>query len=82
MLQETLGDDDLINQTLTSLKPNWIFYSLDVVGRSGVLAIRYNPRAIKVTTSSRGLEFLGMDIFSVDLSMNIWVINVYGPCHR
>lgn len=71
MLQETLGDADHINRTLSSLNPGWLFYSLDVVGRSGGLAIGSNPRTIKVTTSWGGIGFIGMDIFSADLGMNI-----------
>lgn len=68
--------------TLSSLKPGWNFYSFDATRRSGGLAIGHNSRTIKVTTSWGGLGFIGMDIFLAELGMNIWVINVYGPCQR
>jgi len=82
MLQETLGDVDLITRSLESLKLGWHFYSLDAMGRSGGLAIGYNPCTIKVISSWGGLGFIGMDIFLTELGMDLWIINIYRPCHR
>jgi len=82
MLQETLGDADLITRFLESLKPGWNFYSLDAMGRSGGLSIGYNPHTIKVISSWGGLGFIGMDIFLTELGMDLWIISIYRPCHR
>lgn len=67
----TLGDADLITISLQSLKPGWHFYSLDAMGCSGGLTIRYNPRTIKVIPLWRGLWFIGMDILSVEIGMDL-----------
>jgi len=82
MLQETLGDANLLTRSLESLKLGWHFYSLDAMGRSGGLAIGYNPCTIKVISLWGGLGFIGMDIFSAELGMDLWIINIYGPYHR
>jgi len=55
---------------------------MDVVGRSGGLAIGYNPRTIRVDASRGHFGFMGIDIFSAELSKYLRVINVYGPCHQ
>lgn len=78
-LQETLGEADLISHTLGSLKLGWIFQSLDVIGRSGGLALGYNPRTINLRTSCGGDKFIGMDIFSSELGVDLHTVNVYGP---
>lgn len=55
---------------------------MDVVGRSGGLAIGYNPRSIRVDASWGGSGFMGIDIFSTELGKNLRIVNVYGPYHQ
>lgn len=43
MLQETLGEADLITCSLVSLLLGWHFFAMDSSGRSRGLAIGYNP---------------------------------------
>lgn len=64
-LQETLGEVDLTSCILHSLKTRWNFQSLDVIRRSGELALEYNPHSINLKASSGGASFIGMDIFSL-----------------
>lgn len=76
-----MGEADLTSRTLGSLKPGWIFQSLDVIGQSIGLALGYNPPTINLRASWGGVGFIGMDIFSSELGMDLRIINVYGPCH-
>lgn len=82
MLQETLGNDESIEQTLSTVKPGWQFHALDAIGRSGGLAIGYNPRSINASATWGGVGFIGLDLFSAELGLSIGFINVYGPCQR
>lgn len=69
----------MISQTLLSLLPGWHFQGLDVVGRSGGLAMGINPKTIEVISSWGGKGFLGMDVFAGDLGKNICIMNIYAP---
>eukprot|EP00253_Pinus_taeda_P014091 PITA_14091 len=82
LLQEILGPAEHITRSLQSLVPSWNFVAIDAVGRSGGLAIGYNPRSIRVDASWGGLGFMGINIFSAELSKNLRIVNVYGPCHQ
>ena len=82
LLQETLGSADHITSSLQSLSPSWTFLAMDVVGRSGGLAIGYNPRTIRVSASWGGHRFMGIDLFSAVFGTNLWVVNIYGPCQQ
>lgn len=82
LLQETLGPADSVTTTLSSIAPGWLFSALDSSGRSGGLAIGYNPASIKALGTWGGPGFLGLDLFSADLGTNLRVINIYGPCHQ
>eukprot|EP00253_Pinus_taeda_P035499 PITA_35499 len=79
-LQETLGPADTIEHCLNSITPRWKFLATDASGRSGGLAIRINPRTIRLDSSWGGKGFLGADIFSADLGRAFRIVNVYGPC--
>eukprot|EP00253_Pinus_taeda_P005582 PITA_05582 len=67
---------------LSSIASGWLFSALDSSGRSGGLAIGYNPASIKALGTWGGPGFLGLDLFSADLGTNLRVINIYGPCHQ
>jgi len=82
LLQETLGDVDHIYRALLSLKHGWHFHCLYAMGRSRGLAIGYNPRTIKALSAWGGSGFIGMDIFSAELGLNLWIVNIYGPCRQ
>eukprot|EP00253_Pinus_taeda_P010718 PITA_10718 len=82
LLQETLGQAEYIIHSLQSLVPRWNFGALDVVGRSGGLAIGFNPRSIRVDASWGGSGFMGIDVFSTELSKTLRIVNVYGPCYQ
>eukprot|EP00253_Pinus_taeda_P023209 PITA_23209 len=82
LLQETLGPADSISTALSAIAPGWLFSALDSSGRSGGLAIGYNPTTIKALGIWGGQGFLGLDLFSADLGTNLRVINIYGPCQQ
>eukprot|EP00253_Pinus_taeda_P027066 PITA_27066 len=82
LLQETLGEVDHITSALKSISPGWIYWAMDVVGRSGGLSIGYNPRSIKASASWGGHGFMGLDFFSAKLGTNLRVVNIYGPCQQ
>ncbi len=52
------------------------------MGRSGGLALGINPRTIHLKASWGGAGFVGMDIFSSELGMDLKIVNIYGPCHN
>lgn len=80
LLQETLGPAETIEHCLNSISPRWKFLATDTSGRSGGLAIRINPRTIRLDSSWGGKGFLGANIFSADLGRVFRIVNVYGPC--
>eukprot|EP00253_Pinus_taeda_P003996 PITA_03996 len=82
MLQETLGSAEHITSSLYSISLGWNYMEMDVVGRSGGLAIGYNPKTIRVTASWGGHGFLGLDLFSEELGTNLQIVNIYGPCQQ
>eukprot|EP00253_Pinus_taeda_P031439 PITA_31439 len=82
LLQETLGSAESTTHALNSIAPRWHFIRLDAMGRSGGLAIGYNPYSIRMDSSWGGLGFLGADIFSKDLGLSLRIINIYGPCEQ
>eukprot|EP00253_Pinus_taeda_P010150 PITA_10150 len=82
ILQETLCTADQLTRTMQALTPGWNYSAIDAVGRSGRLAISINPRSIMVDSTWGGARFLGIDIFSADLGMNLKVVNVYAPCSQ
>eukprot|EP00253_Pinus_taeda_P004922 PITA_04922 len=53
---------------------------MDASGRSGGLALGYNPRTIRIKSSWGGQGFMGVDIFSAELGLASRIVNVYGPC--
>lgn len=79
LLQETLGQSDIISKTLHSILPGWYFQGLDVVGRSRGLAMGINPRTVKHISSWGGFGFISMDIFASELGIQLKVINIYAP---
>lgn len=52
------------------------------MGRSGGLALGFNPCTIHLNASWGGIGFIGMGIFSSDLGMDLKIVNIYGPCHH
>lgn len=81
-LQETLGLVDHIILVLHSIKPIWHFQALDIMGQLGGLALGINPCTIHLKASWCGVGFIGMDIFSSELGMELKIFNIYGPCHN
>eukprot|EP00253_Pinus_taeda_P031803 PITA_31803 len=82
MLQETLCSADQITRALQAITPGWSYSAIDALGRSGGQAIGINPRSIKVNSTWGGSGFLGLDIYSADLGMNLRIVNVYAPCSQ
>jgi len=82
ILQEMLGLVDHIYCVLQSLKPEWNFQSLDVMGRSGGLALGFNPCTIHLKACWGGAGFIGMDNFSIYFGMDLRIVNIYGPFHN
>ena len=55
------------------------FLCLNVRGRYGGLEVGRNSRTVKLS-NSQGLEScLGIEVFSIDLGMEIHIFNIYGP---
>lgn len=82
LLQETLGPAESITHALSSLSARWNFLATDASGRSGGLAIGYNPKSIRLDSSWGGHGFMGADIFSIDLGLTLRIVNIYGPYHQ
>lgn len=78
-LQETPGAIDNITRTLHSILPGWIFQGMDAIGKSGGLAIGFNPKTVKHISTWGGMGFIGMDIFVGELGLQLKVINIYAP---
>ena len=78
-LQETHGIVDLVTSSLTSLLPGWIIHVIDATGRSGGLALCYDPRRIKPINLWGKENVLGMEAFSESLGLHINIVNVYCP---
>jgi len=51
LLQETLGDGDIIKDRLESWLSGWSFVTLDARGRSGGLAVGWKTSVMKVNTA-------------------------------
>eukprot|EP00253_Pinus_taeda_P033720 PITA_33720 len=82
LLQETLGSAENVTLSLQALAPRWKFIAVDAIGRSGGLAISYNPRTIRIDASWGGLGFMGIDSFSSKLGKSLIILNIYGPYHQ
>jgi len=80
-LQETLGDENLINIVLKKFLLDWDFLFLDVRGRSGGFIMGLNNRSIRLENAWDGEGFFGADITSSDIDTPLRIINIYGPCH-
>lgn len=82
LLQETLGPAENVTLSLQVLAPRWKSMAIDAIGRSGGLAIGYNPRTIRIDASWGGFGFMGIDSFSSELGKSLRILNIYGPCHQ
>ena len=79
LLQETLGEVDAIKRKLEGMLLGWVFECLDVRGRSGGLATRWNPKTVKLG-NVWGMELvLGCTLTSTDIGEEITLLNIYGP---
>eukprot|EP00253_Pinus_taeda_P017589 PITA_17589 len=81
-LQETLGVVDIISPLMESMLPGWHFQAIDVNGRSGGIALGYNPRSINLMGTWGGIGFIGADIYPTEMGTEIRMINIYGPYHH
>ena len=79
LLQETLGEGLEMKTKLESWFGGWCFETLDVRGRSGSLAIGWNPCSVKVLNVWGMESVLGIIIKALDLADTFDVINIYGP---
>lgn len=46
------------------------------------IAFGYNPRLVKLSNICRGYGYIRVAIYSSDLYLDVWLINVYGLCHN
>jgi len=53
---------------------------LDANGQSGGLSLGYNKHSIKLCNYWRCPRYIGADMFSYDLGVEVQTINVYGSC--
>jgi hypothetical protein len=79
MLQETLGDANLVVPILENIFIGWSFFGLDASGRSGGLVMGWRTRSIKLENSWGFGSRLGMTVRVEDLGMVFTILNVYGP---
>jgi hypothetical protein len=82
LLQETLGEGVEVEKRLSLLLPDWSFITMNSIGRSGGLAIRWNCRTIKVLNHWGFESGLGITVFSKELEDPLNIVNIYGPCHN
>ena len=64
---------------MESWLPSWSFITLDVKGRSRVLAVRWRICKLKLVGSWGMDSVLCVEVLSVDLGITFKVINIYGP---
>ncbi|KAH9318514.1 hypothetical protein KI387_020283, partial [Taxus chinensis] len=76
---ETLGAELQISSILESLFKGWMFFASDARGRSGGLAIGWNPQKIRLVSSWGFESGLGLDFFSEEMDMEMLALNIYGP---
>jgi len=79
LLQETLGEVDVIKNKLEGMLPGWVFECLDVRGRSGGLATGWNSRTIKCGNVWGMESAIGCTLSSLGLGEEITLLNIYGP---
>ena len=79
MLQETMGEGEVIRERLESWLPGWSFVTVDARGCSGGLAVGWKNCCVKLI-NAWGIEAeLGIEVFSEELGIPLSVVNVYGP---
>ena len=79
LLQETMGPWDMVKEVLESWLPGWAFEVVDVVGRSGGLAIGWMTNQIRCENIWRFHAGMGIDVYSRDTDRVYFMINIYGP---
>ena len=62
LLQETMGPRDLVKEVLESWLPGWAFEAVDVVGRSGSLAIGWMTNQIRCENIWFFQSRMGIDV--------------------
>ena len=79
LLQETMGEGEVIRERLESWLPGWSFVTVDARGRSGGLAVGWKNCRVKMINAWGTEAILGVEVFSEDLGIPLSVVNVYGP---
>jgi hypothetical protein len=79
LLQETLGESQVVVSLLESIFPLWSFIGMDAKGRSGGLAIGWNKNKVKLQNSWGFESGLGVEIICVDMGRSFTLLNIYGP---
>jgi exonuclease III len=79
LLQDTLGDGEVVQAALETMFPGWAFITSDVRGRSGGLVVGWNSKTVKILNSWGLDSCLGIELISVDLGMELHIFNIYGP---
>ena len=69
--QETLGSAHSITHLLGSMFLGWNFIGVDANGRSGGLCLGYNKRSINLSNCWGGPDYIGDDLFSADLGIEV-----------
>jgi hypothetical protein len=81
-LQETLGEEGKITALLESFFPLWNFIGSDVRGRSGVLALGWNSKSVKMISTWGSESRLGLNCFLEEIGKTFSVLNIYAPNDR
>ena len=81
LLQETLGNGEVVLSFLTSIYPSWTFHTLDVRGCLGGSAIGFSNHNIKIPNVWGLKGILGADVLASEMGTPLRIINIYGPYH-
>lgn len=80
LLQETMGERDMVMKFLTQILPGWYFLALDSSCKSRGLDLGFKYRSIKLLYSWGFDLALGDKVFSSDIGLQFSIINIYDPC--
>jgi len=79
MVQETLGQRDLVMASLSKILSSWSFVVLDAKAISRGLSLGIRDSTIKLKNSWGSDHVIRASIFSIELAMDLTFVNIYGP---
>ena len=72
-------DGSLLVTALESMLKDWNFVSVDAKGRSEGLLLGWRYRHLHLLNAWAFCSGLCVSLFSIELKMNLYFLNLYGP---